>query len=84
MSILSIATAQPPSGGIGIGLNCGGRLQTGLIPRSVVLLLTDAEIERLEWTVSAMVRPVGGCEQQFDLEDQQRSVRNLWVVGLRT
>ena len=47
LSILSIATAQPPSMGIEIGLNRGGGLQAGLIPKPVVLSLTDAEIERV-------------------------------------
>ena len=45
--MLSTATAQPPSGGIGIGLFRGGGLQTGLVPRPVISLLTDAEIGRV-------------------------------------
>ena len=47
LSILSIATAQPPCGGMGIGLNRAGGKQTGLAPRPVVSLLTHAEIERV-------------------------------------
>ena len=47
LSMLSIATAQPPSGGIGIGLNRGGGMQTGLVLRPVVSLLIEVAIERV-------------------------------------
>ena len=42
-----MATEQPPCGGMGMGWNRGGGMQTGLALRLAVSLLSDARIEKV-------------------------------------